>query len=311
MSGSSHADPAAPPRPRHARARVRPRQRGSRRRRAQIKLVRHTLVIGDSKVTLRAHAGAAHLLEPRHAQLDLLRRQRHVRTLQQRNRVEQRLGPQMRLTGGVAHERHQRSTRAPRRGSNLRASHDTLGTRGVAFGCPRAHELRERAAERGERGLRGVGEEGVAVEGREGRAELAREAGTGAGVLTYQLELRGAPFADSRTPPAIASPFVSVPAGATLSVVKKIVGQQCGMSDKRVMIFGGEPGSEIELDRSTSVKTAVWPQLQAGAAELVLLYAIHTNLDNVSDGVNQKIAEKLGLLNTKILAPKKELLKKD
>jgi hypothetical protein len=106
------------------------------------------------------------------------------------------------------------------------------------------------------------------------RAELAREAGTGAGVLTYQLELRGAPFADSRTPPAIASPFVSVPAGATLSVVKKIVGQQCGMSDKRVMIFGGEPGSEVELDRSTSVKTAVWPQLQAGAAELVLLYAI-------------------------------------
>ena len=106
------------------------------------------------------------------------------------------------------------------------------------------------------------------------RAELAREAGTGAGVLTYQLELRGAPFADSRTPPAIAAPFVSVPAGATLSVVKKIVGQQCGMSDKRVMIFGGEPGSEVELDRSTSVKTAVWPQLQAGAAELVLLYAI-------------------------------------
>ena len=65
--------------------------------------------------------------------------------------MEQRLGPQMRLTGGVAHERHQRSTRAPRRGSNLRASHDTLGTRGVAFGGPRAHELRERAAERGER----------------------------------------------------------------------------------------------------------------------------------------------------------------
>ncbi len=42
----------------------------------------------------------------------------------------------------------------------------------------------------------------------------------------------------------------------------------------------------------------------------VLLYAIHTNLDNVSDGVNQKIAEKLGLLNTRILAPKKQLLKK-
>lgn len=37
----------------------------------------------------------------------------------------------------------------------------------------------------------------------------------------------------------------------------------------------------------------------------VALYAIHTNLDNVYfNGVNAKIAEKLGLLNTRILAPK-------
>lgn len=42
----------------------------------------------------------------------------------------------------------------------------------------------------------------------------------------------------------------------------------------------------------------------------VLLYAIHTNLDNVLDGVNQKFAEQLGLTNTKILSPKKERLKK-
>lgn len=37
----------------------------------------------------------------------------------------------------------------------------------------------------------------------------------------------------------------------------------------------------------------------------VALYAIHTNLDNVyRHGVNEKIAEKIGLLNTRILAPK-------
>lgn len=42
----------------------------------------------------------------------------------------------------------------------------------------------------------------------------------------------------------------------------------------------------------------------------VLIYAIHTNLDNVSNGVNKKIAEKLGLQNTIVLAPKKQLLKK-
>ena len=42
----------------------------------------------------------------------------------------------------------------------------------------------------------------------------------------------------------------------------------------------------------------------------VLLYAIHTNLDNVVKGVNQKIAERLGLVNTRILQPKRHLLKK-
>ncbi len=37
----------------------------------------------------------------------------------------------------------------------------------------------------------------------------------------------------------------------------------------------------------------------------VAIYAIHTNLDNVHrQGVNEKIAEKIGLLDTRILAPK-------
>jgi dinuclear metal center YbgI/SA1388 family protein len=37
----------------------------------------------------------------------------------------------------------------------------------------------------------------------------------------------------------------------------------------------------------------------------IAIYAIHTNLDNVyANGVNGKIAEKLGLINTRILAPK-------
>lgn len=40
----------------------------------------------------------------------------------------------------------------------------------------------------------------------------------------------------------------------------------------------------------------------------IAIYAIHTNLDNVYAGVNQKIAAKLGLINTRILAPKNQLL---
>lgn len=42
----------------------------------------------------------------------------------------------------------------------------------------------------------------------------------------------------------------------------------------------------------------------------IAIYAIHTNLDNVSRGVNQKIAELIGLTNTQILSPKKGLLRK-
>ena len=39
----------------------------------------------------------------------------------------------------------------------------------------------------------------------------------------------------------------------------------------------------------------------------IAIYAIHTNLDNVHNGVNAKIAEKLGLVNCKVLSPKKDL----
>jgi len=42
----------------------------------------------------------------------------------------------------------------------------------------------------------------------------------------------------------------------------------------------------------------------------IAIYACHTNIDNVTNGVNKKIADKLGLINTKILQPKTQLLKK-
>lgn len=42
----------------------------------------------------------------------------------------------------------------------------------------------------------------------------------------------------------------------------------------------------------------------------IAIYACHTNMDNVTNGVNFKIAEKLGLSNVRILAPKTGLLKK-
>ena len=42
----------------------------------------------------------------------------------------------------------------------------------------------------------------------------------------------------------------------------------------------------------------------------IALYAIHTNLDNHKEGVNKRIADKIGLSNLKILKPKKDTLVK-
>jgi dinuclear metal center YbgI/SA1388 family protein len=42
----------------------------------------------------------------------------------------------------------------------------------------------------------------------------------------------------------------------------------------------------------------------------IAIYAAHTNLDNMQRGVNHKIAQKLGLKNTKVLAPVKDSLYK-
>lgn len=42
----------------------------------------------------------------------------------------------------------------------------------------------------------------------------------------------------------------------------------------------------------------------------IAVYATHTNLDNVLDGVNKKIAEKLGLQNCSTLLPKEQTLQK-
>ncbi len=42
----------------------------------------------------------------------------------------------------------------------------------------------------------------------------------------------------------------------------------------------------------------------------ISMYAIHTNLDNILNGVNGMIAQKLGLINISILSPKKSILRK-
>lgn len=68
------------------------------------------------------------------------------------------------------------------------------------------------------------------------------------------------------------------------------------------IIFGGLK----KLNGNNYVERTVIKAIQNNIA----IYACHTNLDNVKLGVNKKIADKLGLINQQILAPKKALLKK-
>jgi len=57
-------------------------------------------------------------------------------------------------------------------------------------------------------------------------------------------------------------------------------------------------------------KTYVERVVEKAIKHDIAIYAIHTNLDNVTDGVNAKICERLELKNCRILAPKSGLLKK-
>ncbi|QMU28284.1 Nif3-like dinuclear metal center hexameric protein [Adhaeribacter radiodurans] len=61
-----------------------------------------------------------------------------------------------------------------------------------------------------------------------------------------------------------------------------------------------------KLTGQNSVERVIIKALQNNLA----IYACHTNLDSILTGVNDKICEKLGLQNRKILAPKSGLLRK-
>ncbi len=87
------------------------------------------------------------------------------------------------------------------------------------------------------------------------------------------------------------------------SVIDEAIKLKCNLIiAHHPIIFGGLK----RLTGSNYVERVVIKAIQNNIA----IYACHTNLDNVKNGVNAKIAEKLGLINLKILSPKKHLLKK-
>ena len=89
----------------------------------------------------------------------------------------------------------------------------------------------------------------------------------------------------------------------TEDVVDEAVAQGCGLViAHHPLIFSGLK----RLNGSNYVERTVIKAIENNIA----VYAIHTNLDNVSDGVNSMIGSKLGIQNMRILSPKEGDLKK-
>lgn len=82
----------------------------------------------------------------------------------------------------------------------------------------------------------------------------------------------------------------------TEAVIEEAVAQNCNL------VIAHHPILFKPL-KSLTGKNYVEKTLLKALENQVVLYAIHTNLDNVSNGVNYKIAQKIGLENLKILAP--------
>ncbi len=90
---------------------------------------------------------------------------------------------------------------------------------------------------------------------------------------------------------------------ATEEVVHEAIAKKCNLIvAHHPIIFGG-------LKKITG-KNYVEQTIIAAIKNDIAIYAIHTNLDNVLDGVSGKMAAMLGLQNLQILQPKKSLLKK-
>jgi dinuclear metal center YbgI/SA1388 family protein len=89
----------------------------------------------------------------------------------------------------------------------------------------------------------------------------------------------------------------------TEEVVREAISKKCNLIvAHHPIIFGG-------LKKITG-NNYVEKTIIAAIKNDISIYAIHTNLDNVFHGVNGKMADKLGLINRKILLPKESSLKK-
>jgi len=90
---------------------------------------------------------------------------------------------------------------------------------------------------------------------------------------------------------------------ATEAVIEEAIQKNCNLViAHHPIVFSGIK----KLNGKNYIEKAVIKAIKNDIA----IYAIHTNLDNVLDGVNKAIAEKIGLVNVEILTPKANLLTK-
>lgn len=90
---------------------------------------------------------------------------------------------------------------------------------------------------------------------------------------------------------------------ATEEVVLEAIEKNCNLIvAHHPIIFGGL--------KKINGKNYVEKSVIAAIKNDIAIYAIHTNLDNIMEGVNGKMADLLGLQKRQILQPKKNILKK-
>ena len=93
----------------------------------------------------------------------------------------------------------------------------------------------------------------------------------------------------------------------TLDTIELIVDEAIKKKCNLIVSFHPIIFSSLKkISKSDYVQKTIYKAIQNN----ISIYAIHTSLDNHKYGVNYKIAEKLNLINTQILLPKKETLRK-
>jgi dinuclear metal center YbgI/SA1388 family protein len=95
---------------------------------------------------------------------------------------------------------------------------------------------------------------------------------------------------------------VLVSLDVTMEVIDDAINQKCNLIvAHHPIIFGEIKNVILKVHYRSIIFKAIKNNIN--------IYAIHTNLDNVLNGVNSKIAEVIGLKRKKILLPKQNLLK--